>query len=536
MNGRTVEDHIGRTVHEVLGDQGQEAERLVREVIARGELIQFEMPIPGADGSPEAERILEATYFPVFAEPDRLLGVGAIVRDVTERHSLEQQRLRLLEQALEAKAVADEERRAANAARRRASFLATVTRRMSASLDYEATLREVAASAVPYIADWCLISVLESPAKLRIVGLAHRDPERERLARAFTDERPAELTDSVMQVLRTGQPQIAWDVGPEELASVTSDPERLEMARRLGVRHYGTWPVPGPNEQIVGALSLVLGDSGRRFTEGDVELATALATRAGLHITNARLYTERSEIARTLQSGLLPRAVPDVPGVEIASAFVAAGSANIVGGDLLDVFAVPGDGWGLVIGDVSGKGAAAAAVTAGVRHTLRAAALTDPSPAANLDLLNRVLLSDPGAADFCTGICARVRTGRDGVEITLANGGHPPAMLVRPTGAIEPVTGGKGPIVGALVDARFTETTIALTPGALLLLYTDGVTEASTSDLAAGERALVSVLERHRGEDAGAVVTAVKDRALGLQEGSQRDDIAVLGIRVPVSG
>lgn len=338
MNGLPVAKHLGRRISDVLPQLGPELEERFAQILATGE-AQLEIDVTGTPASPDEERVLEATYFPVVAEPDRLLGVGAVVRDVTERHALEQQRRRLLDQALDAKAAADDERRAANAARRRATFLATVTRRMAASLDYEATLREVTASAVPYIADWCLISVLEPGDRLRIIGFAHRDPERERIARAFAEERPAELRANVMRVLQSGRPDVQCDVTPEDLAAIAGDQDRLEMLRQLGVRHLGTWPVPGPNGQVLGALSLVLGDPGRRFTDGDLELAAALATRAGLHITNARLYTERSEIARILQAGLLPRALPDVPGVEVASAFVAAGVANLVGGDFLDVFA-----------------------------------------------------------------------------------------------------------------------------------------------------------------------------------------------------
>jgi PAS domain S-box-containing protein len=551
MNGVPVEEHLGRTVHEVLGEHGAEAERLTREVVEHRVPLQFEMAVrlPGAAGE---ERHFEATYFPVFAPSEQLLGVGAVVRDVSGRHRLEREREDLLRDALAsrgqaeaararaeaarreadaARTRAEAARRDAEAARRRASFLATVTRRMAASMDYEATLREVVASAVPYIADWCLVSVVEPTGRLRLLSFAHRDPVREALASEFARRYRPGSESSVTQVLRTGKPVIATDVSAERLAAIAQDPEYLALLHRLSIRHFGTWPITSPQGEVIGALSLVLGDSGRRFSPEDLELAQVLSTRAGLHITNARLYTERSEIAQTLQASLLPRELPEIPGVELASVFQPVGSENIVGGDFFDVFESAPGVWTATLGDVTGKGARAAAITAAARHTLRAASLVVPDPTANLALLNRVLIADSSVAEFCSVVHGRLCPGQAGVAVRLASAGHPPALVLRREGGVEVVGEGRGPLIGVLRDAAFADTRLTLRAGDLLLLYTDGVTDVLPGELARGERELVATLEASRGRDAREVADAVRAQALRLQDGVPRDDIAVLAVR-----
>jgi serine phosphatase RsbU (regulator of sigma subunit) len=506
----------------VLGEHGAEAERLTREVIATGRPLEFELAVR-TPGSPERERCYEVAYFPVFA-PEGLLGVGAVVRDVTDRRAQDRERERLLQDALTARAQAD-------AARRRATFLATVTRRLASSMDYEATLREVVSSAVPYLADWGLVSVVEPSGRLRLLGFAHRAPERERLAEEFARRYRPGPASSVTHVLRTGTPMVIEDLTREKLAEMAHEPEYLELLERLGTRHLGTWPIARPDGTAIGTLSLVLGGSGRRFAREDLELAQTVATRAGLHLTNARLHTERSEIARTLQAGLLPRELPAIPGIDLASAFLPAGDENVVGGDFFDVFASGEGVWTAILGDVSGKGAAAAAITATARHTLRAAALVDPAPAANLALLNRILVADLRPADFCTVVQARLCPDEDRLTVRLAHAGHPPALVLRADGSVDSVETGRGPAVGIVADAAFEETVLELAPGELLLLYTDGVTEVRPSDLSLGPRQLIATLAAQGGRSAHDVVEAVTAGALRLQQGGARDDIAVLAIR-----
>jgi PAS domain S-box-containing protein len=528
MNGRPVEEHLGRTVHEVLGEYGHLAEQVIAEVVERREPVEFEFAAPHSD-APGENRFYDVTYFPVFGPDSNLLGVGAVIRDVTDRHALEVERQQLLHEAISAREAAEQARETAESARRRASFLATVTRRMSASLDYEATLHEVVAAAVPDIADWAAITVVEPGGRLRLLALADGDSGS---GEPLLSRRLPRAPFNAANVIESGDPVIVADVDAEQIEEIADSDER-QLVAALETRHYGTWPIAGPEGGMIGALTLGLGHSGRRFAPDDMELARAVATRAGLHITNARLHTERTQIARTLQASLLPRGLPDIPGLELASAFLPTGAENLVGGDFYDVFA-SGDGvWTAIIGDVSGKGAPAAAITAAARNALRAAALISPNPAENMALLNRLLVQEFDATQFCTAVYARLCPSDGRLAVRLASGGHPPPLVVRTSGAIEPVTDGRGPVLGVLPDAEFAEASLDLEAGDLMVLYTDGVTELRPGGIVLGEQELRHALDRHRGDAAPDLIEALSARVLELHGGRAHDDITMLGIRVP---
>ena len=179
----------------------------------------------------------------------------------------------------------------------------------------------------------------------------------------------------------------------------------------------------------VGVLTLASAESGRTFTPADVELAQELARRAGTAVENARLYTERSHIARTLQTGLLPGRLPEFPGWSIATLYRPAGDENWVGGDFYDAFAVR-DGWLAVVGDVAGRGADAAALTGLARHTLRTAAKLLADPLAAVGTLNEELLArDEMSLCSVAAVLLREHDGRATAEIVCA--GHPLPLHVR---------------------------------------------------------------------------------------------------------
>ncbi len=426
---------------------------------------------------------------------------------------------------------AERAREEAELGRARLAVLAEAGRQMAQSIDWESTVRAVVRSAVPAVADWTSLTMREPDGKLRVVAVAHNDAERERLAWQFIDRHPPDPNAStgVAAALRTGEPEIVEDLPRDMAETLAQDAEHLRLLENLNVRHYAVVPLRTPNG-VIGALTFVLGDSGRRFEAGDMQLITSLAARAALHIQNSRLYTERSRIAEALQVGLRPRALPVIPAVELAARFRPAGDELEVGGDFYDVFAADDGSWTLVIGDVSGKGAEAAAVTALARHTLRAASLLMSDPPAVLELLNRALAADP-TTNFCTVFCARVRPDRGGLVCRFANGGHVPPLILRRDGTVEEVEGGRGPMAGPFSDAEYTEGTLRLEPGDLLLMYTDGITEVRRDDVATGERALRTTLSASAGRSAEEVLEAVERTAVELLGGRSRDDMALLGVR-----
>ncbi|MFD8813410.1 PP2C family protein-serine/threonine phosphatase [Streptomyces sp. NPDC059627] len=251
---------------------------------------------------------------------------------------------------------------------------------------------------------------------------------------------------------------------------------------------------------------------------------------------------EREELKRlnaTLQQTLLPPALVNVPGLDVAAHYHIA-STDKVGGDFYDLFPLADGTWGMFLGDVCGKGAAAAAVTSLARYTLRAAAVYDPDPAAVLSNLNTVLNHEYNGDDprFCTVIFGLLTPDPDrgGFRITLASGGHPPALLMRADGsaAFLPTPGGQ--LIGVLPDAHIAVTTVRLAAGDTLLLYTDGLTEAHTpsenDDDRYGDDALLDFAQALAPTTASGAVAAIRDLLDTFGTGVD-DDTAVLAINVP---
>jgi len=487
----------------------------------------------------------DGTTFPVELTVTRL-GSGeppvfaGFLRDITERHQAEADRRGLVKEAVASRASEEAARvraefaqHEAEAERARLEFLAYVGMRMASSMDYTTTLEEVARAAVPAIADLCVVTVIEPDGRPQPLAIVHADPERERLARELTHPESAmsAALPGVVEVMRTGEHELLPEVTDELLLEAARDEQHLRYLRALGVRSALSVPMRSSGRTL-GVIALGFAESGRRFGSDDLVVATALAARGGLHIDNARLYTERSRIAATLQQSLLPTALPAIPGLEVAAHYRAAGDQNEVGGDFYDIFPSEEGAWTAIIGDVSGKGAEAAALTALTRHTLYAAALRDSSPARNLAFLDEAMRRRArGTAAFSTVVCVRVCPGGDSTLLTIASGGHPPPLVLRTDGRVERVDV-PGTLVGILDGARFEERDVRLSPGEVLLLYTDGAIELRRRDLAFGERELERVLREQPGMPAEHVVDAVAARIDELQDGSPRDDVALLALRM----
>ena len=191
-----------------------------------------------------------------------------------------------------------------------------------------------------------------------------------------------------------------------------------------------------PTGASVGVLSLGWRDAGRRPARDEWSLVEALAQRIALAVDGALQYRERAHVAQTLQASLLPAALPDIPGATVAAQYVASGEGMDVGGDFYDVFALDDGSWILVIGDVLGKGAEAAAVTALARYTVRAVAGRSPSPAETLAALNDEMLRQRNPdRRFVTAVLVRLEPHAEGgARLVVASGGHPPPVLLRAGG------------------------------------------------------------------------------------------------------
>ena len=253
----------------------------------------------------------------------------------------------------------------------------------------------------------------------------------------------------------------------------------------------------------------------------------------------ARRRAEESEaraqvLAATLQRSFLPPDIVAVPGLDVGGAYRPDGDGSEVGGDFYDVFRTSQETWGIVLGDVCGKGASAAVVTALARYTVRAEALHVSAPAAVLVGLHKALVS--GYPDtFLTVLFLLLDAVPEGHRLRAATGGHPLPLCRRADGSIETL-GYPGSFLGMAETAQISEFATLLRPGDMVVLYTDGVSEARQGGSFFGEAGIAEVAGAAAGQPAQAVADAVVAAALAFQRGPARDDIAVVVVKVPFPG
>jgi PAS domain S-box-containing protein len=249
----------------------------------------------------------------------------------------------------------------------------------------------------------------------------------------------------------------------------------------------------------------------------------------------AHLLDERSRVAAALERSLVPGELPEIPGTETAGRYEPAGDGHEIGGDFFDIFPLDGQVWGVVLGDVSGKGAEAAAVTALTRYTLRA--LADPRhlPSRTLRDLNARLLSATDGERHCTLVYALVRTGDAGLEITLSLAGHHPPLVTRSDGRVEPV-GELGTALGLLDTVELSDARVVLAAGESVCLYTDGLVEARQDNELFGEERVVEILRRLRGRSLQQLADELVDAPRLFHGPRLADDLAVLLLRVDAAG
>jgi len=427
-----------------------------------------------------------------------------------------------------------EDSEALKESRERLAFLAEASALLTSSLNYRAVLERLASLTVPRAADWCAVDVVDEDRTVRRVAVVHVDPEKLDAARKLRDMPLDEDHVRVLRtVLETGRPLL--DVDGNEVCG-TSDPERRKLLEELGVGSAIVVPLQARGRTL-GLMKLVLVPGGGSYGTADVTLAQDLARRAALAVDNARLFQDRSHVARTLQRSLLPPHLPQIPGVEVAARYHAAGEGTEVGGDFYDVFRTGKEDWAILIGDVCGKGADAAALTALARYTVRAAAMQARKPSRVLTQLNEAIVTASVPEHgldirFCTVAYARLRPIETGVRVTVAAGGHPPPIILRADGKVEPACR-TGTLIGVQPEVTLTDQSSELGSGDALILYTDGVTEARGDSSWFGEEALGELIASCAGKDASAIAERVESVVLDFQGGNPRDDIALIVVRVP---
>ena len=522
MTGYTREDLEAGEIRwtDMTPAEWAEADELAwRQVYETGVIAPFEKEFLRKDGG-RVPIILAATM--LQASPYQAV---CFVLDTTERKRAEVERIRLLEQEQAARAEAE-------TAREQLAFLLRASGLLSASLDYEQTLSQVAKLVVPRLADWASIQVIEEDGTLRTLAIAHVDPAKVEMAEELQRRYPTDLSApyGVPHVIRTGRAEVVPEILPSMLDDVGLDDELRGILEDLQLRSTMIVPLAARG-RVFGAITLVWAESGRNYTQDDLPLVEELAARAALAIDNARLFQERDHIAVALQRSLLPPELPSIPRVELAARYRASGAGNEVGGDFYDVFETGDGNWSLLIGDVCGKGPEAAALMGIARHTVRTASMQEKRPSRVLSILNEGILRQSTDGRFCTVCYVRMHPREDGMRLTVATGGHPLPLILRADGSVEQA-GVPGTLIGVLEDPEITDLAVELGPRDALLLYTDGVTDEQSEEEEFGEERLTEVFRSCVGKDAEEIARTIEQAVMEFAPGVPRDDIAILVARV----
>jgi len=412
-------------------------------------------------------------------------------------------------------------------AQHRFEILGEVAAASEAAGTLEETFAAICDVIVPELADFCAIDVIEGDrprrAAVRVapgadpkveLGLLEREPS--------VPERMVDGDDG-----DSLNPRFIERMSEAQLRELAHDDADLEFLRGMGVRSAITLALQARG-QVKGALTFGVAWSGRHYSRDDARFAWILSGRVALALDNSGLFSDleraeraRAEIAETLQHGLLPPPLPHLPGWSLAAMYRPAGAENEVGGDFYDAFRVSG-GWMLVIGDVTGRGAEAASITALARYTLRTAAVLTNDPEVALATLNRALLSRGSTALCSVAALALSEDPRQPVRIAVA--GHPPPLLVDGEAVLE--VAASDPVLGAFPDVEWGIESRTIEPGQQLVLVTDGVIEAAGEQGRFGE-------ERMRAELAGAAnparaVQRLEGALNAFTDGALDDDAAIL--------
>jgi PAS domain S-box-containing protein len=499
LYGYSAEEAVGQHVSFLIPADHKNEEMEILARIRQGERVEtYETERIRKDGV----RIdVSLTVSPIEHPGRGIVGASAIARDIT----------------------ADMRRRRAQ------EFLVAATRGLDVSLDFERTARTIVEKAVPGLAELCVLDFVRRDGWIgdSIVGASSpaAAAQLEEIRRGAALDPGGE--HPVAQVLRAGQPMVWRDLtSPAAMKAVVQSAEHRRLIEETGYRSAAVAPLVARGATL-GAISFLHARTDLRYEAEDLQLLGELADRAALALDNARLYEERARIAQNLQRGLRPPEPPFVPGLDISVVFDAFGEGIEIGGDLYDVLPTD-DGCWVLIGDVTGKGSAAAGVSVALRHSMRGLAREIDEPRELLAQLNEMLLEGHSLNDLATALLLRLRRRDDGWALTLAAAGHPPAIHVSRDG---PRQLGGGPLLGAWPDPALTRHECHLLAGETVVLVTDGWFEAGPPETHVGPDELARLARSVSDLDLPAMTERLRQDALLRSRGPLRDDLVVLALR-----
>jgi len=456
-----------------------------------------------------AELPVELTIARIDAGPEPVF--TAFMRDISDRVRAETEREDLA--------------RREQAARSRLELLAQLGNILTVERDVRARLQAMAGVLLPVFADMCAVITRDPDGSVRLVALAHADPVKQALIDAVGDWRPFVLDDvPAVEEAVTLEPLLLEHIQPGMLDFVFGDEHERELVRAFDLKSVVSVPLPG-EEGPIGAIAFATSDPSRRYTEDDLALAEEIARRFGPAVESALQLERERHVAETLQRSLLPEHLPDVPEVDLAARYLPATAGVSVGGDWYDVLALSDGRVLFAIGDVVGHGVRAAAVMGRARAALQFCALAELEPSEVLTRLNAFFSA---AADGSMSTLFVMVYDPATTTAHYASAGHPPALVREASGEVRALEGARGTPLAADAVHTFVQCTETLSPGATVLLYTDGLVERRRESLDVGFARLHETF-RDGPRDLEALVDHVVAELVG--PGGGADDVAVLAFR-----
>ena len=400
------------------------------------------------------------------------------------------------------------------------------------SLDPGQTMRAIADMTVPRLAEMCVIDLLREDGTTGEMLAVAEPKDAVTKLKELRSNHPLELDGEhpVARAIRSGEPVVSHDLSDKStLEQIAPDPAARDFVVSSGYRSAVAMPLIARNRSL-GALSLFYRGDRLRHDPEHLALMRDLADRAATALDNANMYAARTHLARTLQRSLLPETLPVLDKLALSSAYHPVGEGNEVGGDFYDVFTTPLGCW-LVVGDVCGKGPEAAAVTALVRHSIRAFAFVRRSPSQVLGAVNEVMLGHALVQRFATVVVARLDMDVEPARAVVAAAGHPPPVLLEANGSTR-CPSVQGMMLGVRPGSNVRDQEMSLDPGSTLVLYTDGLLDAGAPRRGLTPRELCRLLASHAGSAPHSIVQRLERLALSSSDGRLRDDVAIVAARV----
>jgi PAS domain S-box-containing protein len=503
LYGYSAEEAIGRHISFLVPpDHRNEEMRILARVRRREHLETYETERIRKDG---ARIDVSLTISPLENPLLGVVGASVIARDITA-----------------------ERRR-----RRAQEFLVAASRSLDTSLDPTETARTIVATAVPELAELCVIDFVRADGRLGDSIVAGSDPEAAARLEEIRRRTPLDPDGEhpVAQVLREGRPLIWRDLkAPGIVEQVAQNDAHRQLMDDAGYSSAAVVALVARGRTL-GALSFLHASQDLRYDPDDLDFLAELGDRAAMALDNARLYGERDLIASNLQRGLRPPQPAAIPGLEISVVFEAAGERVEIGGDVYDVLPTE-DGCWILIADVAGKGSAAAGVSVAVRHAVRGLTREIDEPEEVLQRVNELLLEGTSLNDFATAVLIRMRRDAEGWRLALASAGHPPAVHV--AGEATRQLGG-GAVLGAWPEATLERHEARIETGDTLVLCTDGWLEAGPTEYHRGPEALAEMMLSLAELELAEVTERLRQDAVARGEGALRDDMVIVALR-PAAG